>query len=358
MSTITESTTLHPKILENKAFIRNIFQKGPFTRHGFNCGGSRFTVDWAKGDFTTHGMDLEPWVAQFAREYAQEIRDLESVGDDRVPAAKLWTGSQIYAEAFGCEVHIYPSDPPASKPLVESPEEADQIQEPDMWNCPNIMRIFEFARKLLSELGPETPLAPPDMQSGFDIACQIWNKEQLFYALVEDKDAVHRLSEKCARFFKKVQQELRKEFPTMHPNHCPMNWTPPELGVWISNDECGVMSNKMFREFMLPEIKDLSETFGGIGMHCCASAEHQFPIFNEIPGWYAFNRVPAQKGIETILDHFSGPQAPVHCLAWMDDEKTDWLIRNAAEGTRFIFTFFGTVEDQKRWFDDKMQKYA
>lgn len=342
----------------NRAFVTNLFRKGPFTRHGFNCGISRFNVDWSKGDYTTGGADLDAWTAQFAQQYEQECRDLEIIGDDRVPAARMWTGSQIYAEAFGCGVNLYPQDPPASRHLVETPGEADKIELPDMWSSPNIMRIFEMGRKLLARLGPDTPLSPPDMQSGFDIACQIWNKEQLFYALVEDKDAVHRLADKCRIFYKQVQSELRREFPTMHPNHCPMNWTPPEMGVWVSNDECGIMSNKMFREFMLPELIDISQTYGGIGMHCCAGAEHQFPLFKEIPGWYAFNRVPAQKGIEPILEHFSGPDSPVHCLAWINDEKTDWLIQNAAPGTRFIFSFFGSTEEQKRWFDHKMEKYG
>ena len=72
----------------------------------------------------------------------------------------------------------------------------------------------------------------------------------------------------------------------------------------------------------LTEVGDytLSDTFGGIGMHCCADAEHQFPGFNKIRNFYAFNRVQSKHGYRPILEHFGGPGAPVHCLAWGADD--------------------------------------
>lgn len=79
-------------------------------------------------------------------------------------------------------------------------------------------------------------------------------------------------------------------------------WAPPEMGPWLSNDECGAFSTVMFEELCLPEFVDLAETFGGLGMHCCAGAEHQFESFRKIPGFYTFNRVAAQRGYASLAD--------------------------------------------------------
>jgi hypothetical protein len=100
---------------------------------------------------------------------------------------------------------------------------------------------------------------------------------------------------------------------------------------------------------------DLSETFGSLGMHCCADAEHQFESFKKIPNFYGFNRVAASQGYSTLLGHFAGPDAPVHVLAWISEEDIEHLVTHAPEGTRFIFNAKGvTIEEAKVWLE-KMQ---
>jgi hypothetical protein len=122
------------------------------------------------------------------------------------------------------------------------------------------------------------------------------------------------------------------------------------LPPWLSNDECGAVSNAMFEQYQLPELLDLSEHFGGLGMHCCAAAEHQFESFTKVPNFYAFNRVKADQGYGPILEHFAGPDAPVHVLAWVPEEQIEMLVREAREGTRFIFVLTDAdAEQAKAW---------
>ena len=128
----------------------------------------------------------------------------------------------------------------------------------------------------------------------------------------------------------------------------PPGWAPPEMGPWLSNDECGAFSTAMFEDFCLPELIDLSQTFGGLGMHCCADANHQFESFRKIPDFYAFNRVSARQGYTLLLDHLCGHSGPVHVLAWISDEDIDFLIRNAPEGTRFIPVFSGSRDEDAK----------
>ena len=120
-------------------------------------------------------------------------------------------------------------------------EEADRIPEPELEACNTLNRIFEMADLLKAELGQDLILGPPDLQSGFDSACLIWDKVGIFCAMMtdEEKPAVHRLAGKCARLFKKFIAEFYRRHPTASLAHCPLIWVPPGMGPWLSNDECG-----------------------------------------------------------------------------------------------------------------------
>jgi len=338
---------------ENQAFLRNIYARGAFQGHGFVCLPQLLGItDHPDYDFTISAKPVENWVPWVVENYQRQLSFLDAVGDDSVPCAKLSTGTHIYAAAFGCQVHSFPDNAPCALPFVHSPDEADTVRVPDIWKSPVLYRIFELGHAVQKELGREVFLGPPDMQSGFDTAALVWNKEDMLCSMLDDehKESVKRLVAKCAQLFKTFLVEFRKEFPQCSPCHCPSVWAPPEMGPWLSNDECGAFSPALFEEFCLPELVDLAGTFGGLGMHCCAAAEHQFASFRKIPNFYAFNRVAARQGYRSLLDHFKGDVGPVHVLAWIPDEDIEYLVRHADHGTRFIFNLAGaTLEDAQRW---------
>lgn len=305
------------------------------------------------GDYTLSDRPVADWVPDIAEHYATQVGWLEELDDDTVPVAHLTTGTHLYAAAFGCPVHEYEDTNPAALPIVTCATEADAIPEPDLWSCPGLVRVFELGHAVQAELGEDVWLGPPDIQTGFDTAALIWDKSDFYAALIAEPAAVHRLVGKCARLLSSFLAELRREFPRMVPAHCPRLWAPPDLGWWVSNDECGAFGTEVFREFCLPEMVELSERFGSFGMHCCADAEHQFPAFREIPNFYAFNRVAGRRGWDTLLPAFQGPDAPVHVLGWLDPALIAHLRSQAAEGTRFIFVHGAMdLEDGRRWLEE------
>jgi len=330
-------------IERNKQFARDLFA-GKTSRPAFHYKPPLVPLKEV-GDFTLSSEPVEKWVPWVVENYRRQRASLERHQDDSVPLAKLSTGTQIFANAFGCKVHVPPDDNPCALPMLASAAEADKLQVPDIWRTECLYRVFELGQAVRQELGPDADLGICDMQTGFDIASLIWDKTDLLCSMVTDADAVKRLSAKCALLLKTFLIELRKEFPTMSPCHCPGVWVPPHLGPWVSNDEVGILSPEMFAEFCLPELNDLCDTFGGIGMHCCADAEHQFPGFNAIRNFYGFNRVQSKRGYLPILDHFSGPGGPVHCLAWLDDDAIGQLFARAPAGTRFVFVQMGGDDD-------------
>jgi len=297
------------------------------------------------GDFTLSGEPVKKWVPWVVENYRRQVESLERHGDDSVPVAKLATGTQIFANAFGCDVHYPPDSNPCAMPLAHDSADAEKVEVPDIWKTPCLYRVFELGHAVLRELGPEAALGPCDLQTGFDIAGLIWDKNDLFCAMALEPEAVRCLADKCALLLKTFLGELRREFPTMSPCHYPGHWVPPELGPWVSCDEVGSMSPEMFEEFCLPELNDLSEAFGGVAMHCCADAEHQFPGFNRVENFYAFNRVQSKRGYLPLLDHFTGPDAPVHCLGTLPVETVEALVTGAPAGTRFVLQHMGDKDD-------------
>ena len=305
-------------------------------------------------DFTLSDRPVDEWVGPIVDLYARQVAHTQAVGDDSVPVAKLMTGTHIYAAAFGSPVKTFQDNNPCALPFLTTADEADRTTVPDISASPTLARVIELGHKVQRELGPDAYLSPCDMQTGFDTACLIWDKTALYCAMMDgdDREAVKRLADKCAMLFKNFLTALRREFPNMSPLHCPGTWCPPELGPWMSNDECGAVNTTMFDQFLLPEMIDLAETFGGIGMHCCAAAEHQFASFNKIPNLYGLNRVQATQGYFPILDHFAGPGSPTHVLAWIDDETIAALLEQAPAGTRFIVqNTLDDVDEAKAWLD-------
>ncbi len=342
-------------IRRNTAFLGNLFRRGPFEGHGFICHPpSKPSYQNPLGDYTLSDRPVSEWVPDLVENYRQQCEFLEKLGDHNVPMVGLMTGTHLYAAAVGCKVHRYPDTNPAALPLVRTSQEADALAEPDVWKSPTLYRVFELAEAVRKELGRDVYFGPPDMQSGFDSASLVWNKEDFFCAMIAEPDAAKRLIGKCASLYKKFLLALRKEVPTCSPAHCPRPWAPPDLAPWLSNDECGAFSTEMFEEFCLPELQDLSSTFGGLGMHCCADADHQFESFKKIPNFYAFNRVPAKRsgGWLELFKHFSGPAAPVHAVGWQSAKDVKATIDMAGPGTRFVFVYSDANLDACRaWLD-------
>jgi hypothetical protein len=343
------------RIESNKAFIEAIYRKRPFRGHAFVCHPKLIPAhEHPDYFFTTSDKPVDNWIPQFAENYRRQQVMLEAVGSDSVPCAKIPTGTHIYAAAFGCKVHCHEGSPPCALPFVGSAREADALDQPDLWKSPTLYRLFEMAERLTKEVGPDAYLGPPDMQSGFDTAALVWDKTDFLCAMADEREkaSVKRLVAKCAALFKAFLVAFRREFPNCVPSHCPLVWTPPEMGPWLSNDECGAMSVDMFEEFCLPELIDLSQTFGGLGMHCCANAEHQFESFKKIPNFYAFNRVAPDRRYDTLPACFPEPDAPVFVLAWMPDDQLEALLRTAHPQTRFIFVRNNlTVDEAREWLD-------
>ncbi len=336
------------RILRNQQLLSDLFD-GPFRGHALIVNPA--PVECPLGDFLMSDRPVRHWLPWVVASYQARVAQLARFDDDSVPYVNLCTHTGLFASGFGCEVVKFEGSNAAALPCVSNAAEADQLPAPTWADVPLLIRYWELAELAQRELGPAVPVSVPDIQSPFDIAALIWNKEDLFAALIETPDAVHQLVAKCHRLLKGFLLEFQRRFPTGNLIHCPNAWAPQRLGCSLSEDEAGSLSVAMFEEFCLPGLRDLSETFGGLFMHCCANADHQYASFRKIPNLRGLNRV---------FQYPPGPRAAVECFsgqtvlveAWMSPAQFHELLDLAQPDTRYLLNLnFDTYETTRPFYD-------
>jgi len=113
----------------------------------------------------------------------------------------------------------------------------------------------------------------------------------------------------------------------------------------------------MFEEFCLPNLVELSERYGGLFVHCCATADHQYGSFKQIPRLRGLNRVFQKPGPGPAIKAFAGQTALM--VAWTDEEGVGKMLDLALPESRFIFNMPGQpLDEAKRTLDRLRERCA
>ncbi len=343
----------HMAFERNKQFLKDLFS-GPFRGHGIIV-----SPPWPPnpaGDFLCSDKPAHTWGPWIEESYEAMVMQSQEIDDDSVPYVRLATTTGIFAAAFGCRLHVYEGmeTNACALPAVENAEEADALPDPDPVDSPPLARFFEIAAVARSRVGADAPIGVPDIQSPFDIAVLVWKKENILMALYEKPDAVRRLVEKCHRLLAGFLRAFIKEFGNVNLCHCPTAWAPPELGVWLSEDEAGAISTEMFEEHSLPSLVALSKEFGGLFVHCCAAADHQYGAFRKIPNLRGLNRVFQSPGPMPAIRAFSGKT--VLMQAWLDEKEIGSFLEMALPDTRYLFNPGPLPADEAKALVERFKK--
>ena len=264
-----------------------------------------------------------------------------------MPFINLNMNTGIFAQAFGCHLSEHEGSNASARSLVRTAAEADALAQPRWQDAKGLSRHVELARLIAERLGPEVPVGVPDIQSPFDVAALVWDKAELMVAMVESPESVERLVHTCEVLLTGFLDDYFRMFPQANASHCPgASWAPASLGLWLSEDEVGAMSTRMFERFCLPTLTRLSRHFGGISMHCCACADHQYAGFRKIPDLRALNRVYQKPGPGPAIRAFSGHTALVP--AWCGVDEVERQLALSTPETRFIFNLGALPDDQAR----------
>lgn len=253
-------------------------------------------------------------------EYQLMCRKTALVNDDRVPFLSNVTGTEIFAEAFGCKVYKPDDTNPFALPMIHTAVEADRIAVPEL-STSSLAYLFDIADELHRRGGPDAVMKPVDIQSPMDVVALIWDKSDLFVAMLETPEAVHGLAAKVRTLIEAFFDEWFKRYGTTFVAHYPDYVM--HGGITMSVDEVGAVNAEMFRTFFRDELTHLSGRFGGLGIHCCADARHQWGNFRELPGLRLINHnaPPTRNARDYLLDalRFYGDKAAQMPVGWTPD---------------------------------------
>ncbi len=271
-------------------------------------------------------------------EYEIMCRKAELVNDDRVPYISNLTGTEIFAEAFGCKVHRPDDTNPFALPLIHSAAEADGISTPSL-SSSSLTYLFDIADELYRRGGRDAVMKPVDIQSPMDIVALIWEKADLFCAMIETPDPVKALADKVRTLLIAFFDEWFKRYGTTFIAHYPDYVM--HGGLTMSVDEVGALNPDMFWKFFRDELVSLGNHFGGLGIHCCADARHQWGNFRDLPGLKVMNHnaPPTRDAREYLMDavHFYGGKVAQIPLGWTPDGDPDTWPAQFPEGARVVF---------------------
>jgi hypothetical protein len=245
--------------------------------------------------------------------YERRLARTAWLHDDSLPCLEVYTGTEIFAEAFGCPVHRPEDNMPFALPRIVSAAEVDDLPEPAVFDSP-LAALFEMADALRARAGGDALLRMVDLQSPMDVAALIWDKNDFYSAMIETPEAVLALTEKVARLQTAFLDQWFARYGRAHIAHFPFYYMPD--GVTMSVDEVGVVNGAMFDAYFAPELAALSARYGAIGIHCCANSRHQWPRFAAVPGLRVLNLCQPEEVVREAYRYFAPVCAQYHWSVW------------------------------------------
>jgi hypothetical protein len=129
------------------------------------------------------------------QKYQADLEESRWRKDDWVPHMSMVTGTEIFAEAFGCKVARPDHTNPFAMPMIRDASEVSKIRVPELGRS-TLAVLFEMADELARRGGPDAALKMVDVQSPMDIVALIWDKTELFPAMLATPEPMLELAEK------------------------------------------------------------------------------------------------------------------------------------------------------------------
>jgi hypothetical protein len=128
-------------------------------------------------------------------------------------------------------------------------------------------------------------------------------------AMYDHPKEVHHLMRLVTDLIISYVKEQRSRSPEFLPCHYPPLWLPDGRGIAISDDGLAVISPKLYQEFCLPYVNELSEEFGGIMIHSCGNFVHQFDNLERVHELRGINFGATETPFEAVWERFGGKTA-------------------------------------------------
>jgi uroporphyrinogen-III decarboxylase len=227
--------------------------------------------------------------AMFAFQMGKIQRHLERLQDDYVPLLFPWFGVGVVPSALGSRVVCEPKmDPAIAGFLITDPHAIKRLSPPDPLKdglMPRVLRCIAYMRD-----HADLPVSFTDCQGPLNIALSLCGVQNLFLWMHDYPLLVHELMDFCTEVliqWVKVQKQHAGQ--PVCSDAFPLGILLPGQfgGVWLSDDDCTVISPGLYKQFVVPYNSRVFKAFGGGALHFCGTAEHQLENFLQTDGMTA-----------------------------------------------------------------------
>lgn len=252
---------------------------------------------------------MEERVEWSYRRYMLQMENLEKLNDNTIPHLSMITGTEIFAEAFGCRVHKPANDNPFALPLIRDVSEWYKIKKPRLEDT-NLVKLFEMADRLKARVGDDVLFSLPDIQTPIDVAALIWDKSDFYISMFEEGEAIKELSSLIKELMFEFLDEWFRRYGPSFMAHYPDYYMP--YGITVSEDEIGIISSDMYKEYFRDELHEFAKRYGAIGIHCCADSNHQWGNLKEVPNLKVLNFVRDKENTKKAVEFFGDSTPQFH----------------------------------------------
>lgn len=238
-------------------------------------------------------------------------REAADLGDDFVPHLQPQGGVTVFASAFGCPVDFFEHTLPWAHPVIresDAPEKVYDLAAPAV-DAGQLGDMLAFTEYFVAQTGGRYPVAITDLQGPLDTAYLVWESSAFMVAMYTNPKEVHHLMRLVTDLIIRYVRAQRARSPEFLPCHYPPLWLPDGRGLAISDDGLAVISPKLYREFCLPYVNQLSEEFGGVMIHSCGNFVHQFDNLAHVHNLRGINFGATETPFEAVWRRFAGKTA-------------------------------------------------
>lgn len=243
------------------------------------------------------------------RYYDEQVNLIEKLDDDRIPYLYIPTGTEIFGQSFGCKVK-YPNDNmPFALPLIHDLKDVGKLKNTDIGDEP-LSTILNMMDRLYDWAGDDAVTKLIDVQTPMDIMALLVEKTAYYIAMLDDPDILFNLVSQIKKVMFDFFDEWFNRYGNEYIAHFPDYFM--KGGLSVSEDEIGAVSVELFEKYFLGELDEISEHFGGIGIHCCADSAHQWDNFAKVKNLKLLNLHQPNEIITKAYEHFENITVQFH----------------------------------------------
>jgi hypothetical protein len=276
-----------------------------------------------------------------------------------------WYGIGTAASAFGADYIWKENQAPAVKPMFVNTEEALKAEIIPIAETNIGRHTLKMIEYFLDKTKGKLPLSYCDVQSPFNVACNIVDNSNLLAELLMNPVIVKLLLDKISDLiieFTRVQKSLIGDCLVL-PGH---GFASSRVfnGFGMSDDNIVMVSNELYEDVILPSFIKTGNALGGAVFHSCGNWASKVNILKKIPGMImvdgAFTNEtdPAPNDVEPIAESFNNTGIVVNARMVGNNETVIEKVKKlySEEMKLIVVTYAKTAGEQESLYNE-LHKY-